>query len=120
MAECHHTACLNCWKSWLKRQNTCPTCRAPTTVKDLSKLVFARGTATGAPSLTQICANHPFYPLLLSLLCYLLQSAPIGRLLSTTFCLLICCMHPLPLCQPVRPAPRDFLVSLRALSWHPQ
>jgi len=59
MAEsCHHSACFNCWKSWLKRQNTCPTCRAPTTMKDLSKLVFAKETGAGAPSLTQICADE--------------------------------------------------------------
>ena len=58
MAECHHSACFDCWKSWLKRQKTCPTCRAHTTMKDLSKLVFAKETGAGAPSLTQICASE--------------------------------------------------------------
>ena len=57
MAECNHSACFACWKSWLKRQNTCPTCRAPTQMKDLAKLVFAKDTGVGAPTLTQICAS---------------------------------------------------------------
>ncbi|KAL7540470.1 hypothetical protein ACHAXR_010584 [Thalassiosira sp. AJA248-18] len=58
MAECHHSACISCWRSWLQRQNTCPVCRAPTQMKDLAKLVFAKDTGGGAPSLTQICASE--------------------------------------------------------------
>jgi len=57
ISPCNHSACFNCWKSWLKRQNTCFTCRAHTTMKDLSKLVFAKGTSASAPTLTQICAS---------------------------------------------------------------
>ena len=58
MAEsCRHSACFNCWRTWLQRSSTCPTCRAPTTMKDLSKLVFTSETGEAAPTLTQICAS---------------------------------------------------------------
>jgi len=57
MAECNHFCCDECWKHWLPRSQTCPTCRKPTNRETLSKVVFEEVAGTGAPSLTQICAS---------------------------------------------------------------
>ena len=57
MGDCGHTACLDCWTQWLSRSNTCPVCRKSTTKDSLSRLVFEEVAGSGAPSLTQMCAN---------------------------------------------------------------
>jgi hypothetical protein len=38
VAECGHTACLKCWKTWLVKQSTCPQCRKRTTTSRLVKI----------------------------------------------------------------------------------
>lgn len=40
IAECGHVACLACWKSWLGRSSTCPTCRRPACKETLARVVF--------------------------------------------------------------------------------
>jgi len=57
MAECNHFSCQECWKNWLTRSNTCPTCRKPTNKGNLSRVVFEQAVGAGAPSLTQMCAT---------------------------------------------------------------
>jgi predicted amidophosphoribosyltransferase len=57
MAECNHFSCQECWKSWLARSNTCPTCRKPTHNDNLSRVVFEQAVGAGAPSLTQMYAT---------------------------------------------------------------
>lgn len=54
MAECNHFSCLTCWVKWLRRSQTCPTCRNPTNTDTLSRVVFEAEVGAGAPSLTQI------------------------------------------------------------------
>ena len=58
MAECNHFSCLDCWASWLKRSQTCPTCRNATSKDSLSRVVFEAEVGAGAPSLTQIIREH--------------------------------------------------------------
>jgi len=57
MAECNHFSCLNCWVDWLKRSQTCPTCRQKTNKNCLSRVVFETEAGAGAPSLTQMCES---------------------------------------------------------------
>ena len=39
-ANCKHVACHACWLDWLKSNDVCPECAAPTRSKHLSKLFF--------------------------------------------------------------------------------
>lgn len=39
-ARCGHVCCLECWTKWLRTSKTCPTCRAPTSADDISKLTI--------------------------------------------------------------------------------
>ena len=55
MAECGHMACLSCWLGWLRRSQSCPTCRKTVTKESLAKAVFAM--ASSAPTLSQLCSN---------------------------------------------------------------
>lgn len=57
MAECNHFSCLDCWVSWLQRFQSCPKCRKPTVLEQLSRVVFEREAGEGAPSLTQMCES---------------------------------------------------------------
>eukprot|EP00977_Amphora_coffeiformis_P023822 scaffold14477_cov164-Amphora_coffeaeformis.AAC.6 len=45
IAGCGHMACLTCWKGWLKRSETCATCRAPTKLDSIAVAVFQSGKA---------------------------------------------------------------------------
>ena len=45
IAGCGHMACLSCWKDWLKRSETCATCRAPTKLDSVAVAVFQSGKA---------------------------------------------------------------------------
>jgi len=56
MAECRHTACYDCWVTWLGRKEECPVCRAGTTRESLLRMVFKeRGAKT--PTLSQMVAS---------------------------------------------------------------
>jgi hypothetical protein len=57
-AACNHYACKKCWKQWLivAKNQTCPVCRMPAELSELSLVVFERQTGAGAPSLTQLCS----------------------------------------------------------------
>ena len=54
MSPCNHIVCSNCWAKWLKRSETCPSCRKPVKKTDLSKVVYHE-TTENLPSLTQMC-----------------------------------------------------------------
>ena len=41
-ARCGHICCETCWTQWLKRQQTCPCCRAPTTLQQIKKITILR------------------------------------------------------------------------------
>jgi len=56
MADCGHTACTDCWKVWLKRSRTCPTCRKQTTMDSLATMVFEK-VGVDPSSLTQLCKS---------------------------------------------------------------
>lgn len=56
MADCGHTACADCWKVWLKRSRTCPTCRKHTTMDSLATMVFEK-VGVDSSSLTQLCES---------------------------------------------------------------
>jgi len=43
IAGCGHMACLSCWKGWLKRSQTCATCRAPTELDSIAVAVYESG-----------------------------------------------------------------------------
>jgi len=47
VAECGHVACLPCWKGWLKRSQTCPTCRAAACFSSLARVVYESGLGGG-------------------------------------------------------------------------
>eukprot|EP00531_Pseudo-nitzschia_arenysensis_P012442 CAMPEP_0116138444 /NCGR_PEP_ID=MMETSP0329-20121206/12787_1 /TAXON_ID=697910 /ORGANISM="Pseudo-nitzschia arenysensis, Strain B593" /LENGTH=398 /DNA_ID=CAMNT_0003633431 /DNA_START=61 /DNA_END=1257 /DNA_ORIENTATION=- len=40
ISECGHMACLDCWKGWLHRSDTCPQCRKPVTMSSIALAVF--------------------------------------------------------------------------------
>lgn len=40
IADCNHTACLSCWQGWLKRSETCMTCKADVTKEALARIVY--------------------------------------------------------------------------------
>jgi hypothetical protein len=40
LANCGHMACMRCWRDWLQRSETCPTCRAPTRLDSIAIAVF--------------------------------------------------------------------------------
>ena len=52
ISDCNHWACKKCWIEWLKRSNSCPVCRVPTTKDSLALMVF-KETGVDAISLTQ-------------------------------------------------------------------
>jgi hypothetical protein len=52
MAECGHVACLSCWKAWLARSESCPTCREVTTIESLARIVVSGCPDEGAIALT--------------------------------------------------------------------
>jgi regulator of telomere elongation helicase 1 len=41
MADCGHVACLGCWKAWLARSESCPTCRKVTCIESLARIVVS-------------------------------------------------------------------------------
>lgn len=57
LADCGHSACMNCWSEWLKRSQTCPVCRKPTNRENLSRMVFERKPGSNPVSLTQMCQS---------------------------------------------------------------
>lgn len=57
MANCGHVACIKCWTQWLVRSDTCPTCRTPTTMKNLTKIAYEDKSGIGIPTMTQMCAS---------------------------------------------------------------
>jgi hypothetical protein len=56
IAECGHMACLPCWVGWLKRSETCPTCRVATTKESLARAIFQKDPGSKPPTLSQLCA----------------------------------------------------------------
>lgn len=48
LAQCGHMACLACWRDWLKRSETCPTCRTRTNLKSISQAVFKEENSEAA------------------------------------------------------------------------
>jgi len=57
MANCGHVACVKCWTQWLARSDTCPTCREPTLMKNLTKIAYEDKSGLGIPTMTQICES---------------------------------------------------------------
>eukprot|EP00978_Attheya_sp_CCMP212_P014617 scaffold37345_cov53-Attheya_sp.AAC.1 len=57
MADCGHSACLQCWLKWLGKAGTCPVCRASTSKGKLSRMVFEKKPGAGVPTMSQICAS---------------------------------------------------------------
>lgn len=50
LADCGHMACLSCWKHWLCRSQTCPTCRLPTTQDNIARMVYEKQPDSRVPS----------------------------------------------------------------------
>jgi hypothetical protein len=42
VSDCNHSACTSCWTLWLKKNTSCPACRATMTRKNLSRMVFRK------------------------------------------------------------------------------
>jgi Zinc finger, C3HC4 type (RING finger) len=42
VAKCGHICCEPCWSQWLGRKQTCPYCRAPTTMQQIKKITIVR------------------------------------------------------------------------------
>ena len=57
IAECGHLACLSCWLGWLKRSETCPTCRKGATKRSLAQAVFETSPGSTIPTPSQICST---------------------------------------------------------------
>jgi regulator of telomere elongation helicase 1 len=56
LAECGHMACKSCWRAWLGRSQTCPTCRLPASLQRIARVVFQKRPGSDAPtSLSQLC-----------------------------------------------------------------
>ena len=55
IADCGHMACIKCWTGWLKRSETCPTCRKPATRDSLARAVFQNAFESNPPTLSQLC-----------------------------------------------------------------
>jgi hypothetical protein len=53
IADCGHMACLQCWLGWLKRSETCPTCRVATKKESLARAVFQKDPESKPPTLSQ-------------------------------------------------------------------
>ena len=49
VAPCHHLFCLRCIAPWLAQSPTCPQCRAPVELHQLTPVTAAAGTGTGTP-----------------------------------------------------------------------
>ena len=63
IAPCGHLACLGCWKGWLKRSETCATCRAPTKLDAISLAVFEKAsTGTSTSKTTDKAKNEATLP----------------------------------------------------------
>lgn len=41
-ARCGHICCEPCWSQWLSRKQTCPYCRAPTTMQQIKKITIVK------------------------------------------------------------------------------
>ena len=41
-ARCGHICCETCWTQWMKRQQSCPCCRAPTTLQQIKKITILK------------------------------------------------------------------------------
>ena len=41
-ARCGHICCEPCWSQWLSRKQTCPYCRAPTTMQQIKKITIIK------------------------------------------------------------------------------
>ena len=41
-ARCGHICCEPCWQQWLGRKQTCPYCRAPTTMQQIKKITIVK------------------------------------------------------------------------------
>jgi len=55
MAGCGHVACLACWKEWLPRSKTCPSCRVSTSMESIARVVFENRPSGDVPrSLSQL------------------------------------------------------------------
>jgi hypothetical protein len=39
-ARCGHVSCMRCWKSWTAHKQTCPQCRAPVKLAELTNIVI--------------------------------------------------------------------------------
>lgn len=39
-ARCGHVSCMKCWRSWMTQKQTCPQCRAPVKLADLTSIVI--------------------------------------------------------------------------------
>jgi hypothetical protein len=55
IADCGHLACLKCWVGWLKRSETCPTCRVATIPSTLARAVFQNDLESKPPTHSQLC-----------------------------------------------------------------
>jgi hypothetical protein len=58
MADCGHVACLGCWKAWLSRSESCPTCRQATSIESLARIVVSScppGGKSSALALSRLC-----------------------------------------------------------------
>ena len=45
VSDCNHSACTSCWTQWLKKNSSCPVCRAAMTRNNLSRIVFREDDA---------------------------------------------------------------------------
>ena len=54
IAKCGHMACLSCWRDWLKRSETCTTCRAPTSLDSIAIAVFQSHDKTTKPAQPEV------------------------------------------------------------------
>lgn len=58
MADCGHVACLECWKTWLARSESCPTCRMTTSIESIARIVVSSRTdetSTREMTLSHFC-----------------------------------------------------------------
>lgn len=48
IADCGHVACFSCWKSWLKRNDTCSRCRVHMTMSSIAQMVYQQESSRAA------------------------------------------------------------------------
>jgi hypothetical protein len=58
IADCNHAACLSCWQGWLKRSETCMTCKAEVRKDTLARIVYETARSL---SLSQLGSKNDNY-----------------------------------------------------------